>query len=62
MVQNLNPTDIEQWLRQAPPEQVIQVTHKLLDTISGYPQDQRNRFSTDMKRDTRAKLFEAQTV
>lgn len=62
MAQNLTTNDIDQWQRSAPPEQVVQIAHKLLDTIANYPQQQRDSFVTGMKRDTRNKLFETQPV
>ncbi len=56
----INQQDVTQWFRTAPPEQVVQVAGKALDTIAGYPQEHRDRFSTELKSDTRSKLFDKQ--
>ncbi len=52
--------DVTQWFNTAPPEQVVQVTGKVLDTIAGYPQEHRGRFYSELKSSTRSKLFDKQ--
>jgi hypothetical protein len=58
----LGISDIDQWAGQAPPDQVIQAAHKLLDRVSGYGDTHRQTFSQNMRDETRGKLFQNEPV
>lgn len=60
MQQKISQQDVTDWLRSAPPEQVVNVAHQVLDRISDYPEQQRTSFSTGLKQPTRNKLFDKQ--
>lgn len=54
---SLSIGDIQQWASQAPPEQVVQATHKLLDRVAGFDDTHRENFGRNMSDETRGKLF-----
>lgn len=60
--QNITQQDVDSWLRSAPPEQVVQHGQNVLNTIASYPQEQRDRFSSSLKSDTKNKLFQRETT
>lgn len=60
MQQKITQQDVNDWLRSAPPEQVVSVAHQALDRISDYPEQQRSSFTSGLKQPTRNKLFDKQ--
>lgn len=57
---NLSISDIDQWARQASPEQVVQATHKLLDRVADFDDTHREKFTNGVSGQARNKLFERQ--